>query len=291
MDLAFLEFPTQFLKKDVFQLREWTAYSVKRARKVVAISTFTKKQVMRVYHKQVKDVIVIPPAVEPVVTVSASDRSSALERLGATQPFLLYVGTLQPRKNIRRLVEAYEYLRTHGEGTTLLRSEGRGRSAKVGRLRKELSQVFQLVIAGKPGWLSDAILERIEVSPFRSDIVVTGFVNDLEKAALLSSAAAVVQVGLYEGFGIPPLEALQYGVIPVVANTTSLPEVVGKAGILVDPLDVKSIARGCAEALSLSAKDRAGMLKAGREQLKRYTWEKAGNTLIEVLKKVASGKA
>jgi len=281
MDLAFLYFPEQFKKKDYLQLREWTRYSVKHAKKIIAISEYTKKDVIQHYHVKSHQVVVAYPSVvdDGNISYKEKEKIATFKKWQIRQPYLLYVGTLQPRKNIIRLVEAFEKL--HAEGD----------SNKRQKTSRTISQIktheLQLVIAGKTGWLAEGILKRIQASPVKEKIIVTGYITDLEKTILYKEAVCTVLIGLYEGFGIPALEALRYGCIPVVSSTTSLPEVVGKAGILVDPTNVADIVRGLREVTTLPAKERAKLLKMGRQQLKTFSWRKSAEIIFEALTQVA----
>lgn len=250
MDLAFLEFGHQFQKNDLLQLRHWTEYSVKHARKVIAISEATKQDVIKKYHRQPADVIIAYPSVSmPDKEPTSLKKASTLKKLSLKKPFLVYVGTLQPRKNIIRLVEAFESVKL-GLASEKVRS-------KIKTKRQNPAEKLQLVIAGKIGWLADDTVQRIKESPFFADIILTGYVSDEVKTILLREAEASLSVGLSEGFGIPALESIQLGTIPIVSNTTSLPEVVGKAGILVTPTNHLSIAEGIRKVLRLTAKDKA----------------------------------
>lgn len=272
MDLAFLEFPSQFKRRDYLQLKHWTAYSVRHAKRVVAISQATKKDVVKMYRRRAKEVVVAYPAATSQITKVPLVKSKAiLKAMGIVGPYLLYVGTLQPRKNLERLVAAFEKLATRLDHEV-------GRSSQP---------QLQLVIAGKVGWLADSILARINESPYRSRIVLPGFVDDQAKAALYQTATASVLVGLYEGFGMPPLESMQYGAVPVVANTTSLPEVVGQAGILVNPLDVNDIAKGLYQATTLRASDRMRLQRLGRQQLRKFSWTASAAVVLQTLEEAA----
>ncbi len=278
MDLAFLQYPEQFLPKDVYQLRAWTSYSVLGAKKIIAISNHTRSQVIKTYDKKISDVVVAYPAIsKPASKITEKSRLEVLSKFNIRQPFILFVGTIQPRKNIIRLVDAFESL-TKQEVATSKQSK---------KVDTSLAKETQLVLAGRKGWLCESIIERIESSPVRNKIILTGFIEEKEKQALYESCICSVLIGLYEGFGIPALEALQYGSIPVVSQTTSLPEVVGQAGIYVDPLKPKSILIGLREATGLKAKERATLHKKAREQLKKFSWDKTAEIILETLQKVA----
>lgn len=269
MDVAYYEYPDQFRPNDLLQLREWTAYSVKRATKVVAISKATRAAIVKYLHRQLSDIVLGYPALPELVSDLTVKESKALEKkLQLQAPYFLYVGTLQPRKNVVRLVHAYERL--------------------IEKLQKNRRKAAlpQLVLAGKIGWMAEETIAAVEQSPVRERIVLAGYVSEAEKQYLIQHATASVLVGLYEGFGIPPLESLRLGTIPVVSKTTSLPEVVGQAGILVDPLDEKDIAKGLETALTLTTRKKAELRKHGREQLAKFSWQQTANSIYLAIQRI-----
>ncbi len=262
MDLAFEYYPDFFRRKDVLQLQAWTKYSVAQARHIFAISEFTKQDIARHYGRRESDITVIFPAVNKIKRVPAAEVKRHLEKLGILPPYLVYLGTIQPRKNLERLVGAFERLAEQG-------------------------WPGQLVLAGKVGWLGEPIMARIQASPWRERVIQTGYVSSEVKAALIQEAECTALVGLYEGFGIPPLESIQLGTIPVVSQTASLPEVVGKGGILVDPLNETDIARGLNEVVRLTPAERSKRLGQMVANASQFSWEnsaeKASRTLWELM--------
>ena len=262
MDLAFLEFPRQFRKKDYLQLKEWTQYSVKNAAKVIAISEFTRSQVIKTYNKKPSDIILAYPALTtPPERLSAAKTETILRKLNISMPYFLYLGTLQPRKNVDQLVEAFT-------------------DAKM--------EDVQLIIAGKVGWLAQPLLEKIKKSPAQKSIILTGYVDDEQKRALYQGAMASFSLGSHEGFGIPALESMAVGTIPVIAKTGSLPEVVGKAGISIEEGDKAELIKTLEHLAKLKAKQRASMLKQGRDQVKNFSWKKSAETILEALESVST---
>lgn len=286
MDVAYLEYPDQFKKSDLIQLKEWTAYSVKNATKVLAISQATQKDIVKYYHRSNRDIITAYPAL-PNSIPSAKKILSPTElhhRFKISTPYLLYVGTFQPRKNLEKLIEAFEQLKRMQASSSVTRV---GNKRSTIRQRRGSDQQLQLVLAGKTGWLAQPILDRVAASPFIGDIKLPGYVTELEKISLLSHASASVLVGLKEGFGIPPLESMAVGTIPVVSKTSSLPEVVGNAGIQVDPNSVKSIANGLYKALQLTAKGRAQYQSQMRRQLKKFDWSESAFKILQAIIEVS----
>lgn len=287
MDLAFLHFPNQFKRKDFIQLKNWTEYSVKNAHKVITISEFSKSEVEHFYKKKSEDISVAYPAATALLDVPVqATRNKIVRSLKITQPFILHLGTLQPRKNVTSLVEAFEQLKRSLEAGKLQSTKRKQETAADKRFHS-LSGL-QLVLAGKEGWLAEPILERVKNSPFKKDIILTGFIDDTTKMTLLKEASTLAMVGRFEGFGIPALEALVVGVLPVVSNQSSLPEVVGGAGITVNPDSIDSIAEGLQQALSLSAKERAQFRKFGREQMKKFSWKQSAQSVLDILLEVVN---
>lgn len=271
MDLAYLQFSSQFKLKDYWQLKHWTAYSVRRAKHVIAISQSTKKDLEKIYHLSPKKITVAYPALEKPIAVSVTKQRKVLKKFSIKKPYILYVGTLQPRKNVVRLIKAYEQLLLEKKSMKDLPHD---------------KAPLSLVLAGKIGWLADDIVKAAKRSPFTSSIRLTGYVSDVEKSVLYENSEVVTLVGLYEGFGMPPLEALAYGKIPVVSETSSLPEVVGKAGILVNPYDIQSIAEGLRQALAVKRDTSVLWKKHKQQQLEKFQWEESAQKVLQVLKKI-----
>jgi len=274
MDLAYLEYPDQFDEKDLIQLKHWTKYSVNKANRVIAISEFTKADVTKHYQKKSTNIVVAYPAINKINPASTRQVKKFFKKHQIKKPYFLFLGTIQPRKNLIRLVEAYEQL-------------CRRLSSQQFKKSKKASSLPQLVLAGKIGWLSDPIIDRIKQSSFSQNIILTGYIPNNIKPALYKEAAASLLLGLHEGFGIPPLESLQYDCIPIVSNTTSLPEVVGEAGFQVDPYDIKKISITMEKALKLSIKNKATYKRKGKNQLKKFDWQKSAQIILDTIGQVA----
>ena len=177
--------------------------------------------------------------------------------------YLLYVGTLQPRKNLVRAIEAF------------------------GLLKRDSTLKF--VIAGKKGWLYDEIFEKVKELNLENEVIFTGYVPDEDLPELYKNAKAFIFVSLYEGFGLPVLEAMSYGIPVLTSNTSSLPEVAGDAALLVDPENTEEIAKGM-ERLLTDEKLRQQLISKGKEQIKKFSWEKAAKETLQVLEEVAGLK-
>lgn len=270
MDLAFLEYPEQFRKSDLYQLTAWTKYSVQHAARIVSISEATKHAVHKQYAIPKENIVVAYPAADQPLMLTQQQVQETLHTFQLKKPFILYVGTIQPRKNLVRLIEAFELIKH--------------RIAK-GRVFDQLpdAEHLQLVIAGKIGWLAGDVQRAAERSPVADDIRLIGYVTDEQKHALYQAATCSTLVGLLEGFGMPPLESLMHGTPVVVSKTSSLPEVVGEAGILVNPESVSSIARGLEKALKMNAHDKAAFAKNAKRQVDHFAWTRSATIILDTL--------
>ena len=186
-----------------------------------------------------------------------ADIAATLARYDIMPPYVLALGTVQPRKNLARLVAAFAAMRAAGLPHTL-------------------------VIVGRAGWLTDTIHAEVATRGLREHVQFTGYVPDADLPALYSGADAFAFVSLYEGFGMPALEAMACGTPVVAANTSSLPEVVGDAGVLVDPTDVAAIAASLTRVIADGAL-RARLIAAGRVRAARFTWERCARETLAVL--------
>lgn len=280
MDTAYLDYPQQFTTHDRVQLRAWTDYSVKRASKILAISQFTKASIIANYGVNPLKIEVVYPAVREVQqSLSPQEKNQFFKDYKITEPYLLFVGTLQPRKNIETIIEAFEIF-SRKVASHNLKSKHSSHPL--------IHQLPKLVLAGKVGWLANHILARIDSSPFKSRIILPGFITDTQKKSLYQSSLATVLMGIHEGFGIPPLEAMKYGSIPIVANATSLPEVVDKAGFIVDPFDTKKLAETFYQVYTLTKTSRAQFRKLGREQAARFSWEESAKKTLSLMESLVS---
>jgi len=186
------------------------------------------------------------------------------ERLGVgPAPFILAFGVIEPRKNLGMLIDAYRLLRD----------------------RRKLPH--HLVVAGRRGWLWQATIDQAERSPYRDDIHFAGFVAEEDLPTMYSAASVFAFPSLYEGFGLPPLEAMACGTPVVVSKSSSLPEVVGEAGLQVDPQAPDELAAAL-ELLLLDEPLRADLRRRGLERAATFTWQAAATKLLDVYRRLAA---
>ena len=276
MDLAYLHYGDQFRSSDLLQLKSWTKYSVKRARKVITISKFSKQEIVKHYHLPENDVIIAYPGVSLTKSASPQETKEFFAKHQIKNKYFLYLGTLQPRKNILALIEAYEeFLRK------LAAHNLKSKNHKPANFHEP-----KLVIAGKIGWLADELIERIQASPFKEKIVLTGFVEDKFKRALYQNALASLLLSFYEGFGIPVLESLQLGTIPIVAHNSSLPEVVGEAGFLLKNPNSHSVSSAMMRVYQMPHRELSKYQTAMQRQAKKFDWSRSAKIILKTLESI-----
>lgn len=251
-DMTCLRYPETVERRNMRRLRRGLARSIEACDRLITVSEFSRGEIVALLGYPRERIEVVPSA--PVVLPGNGTEGVPV----VDGPYLLYVGTIEPRKNLVRLIGAFE------------------------RLKKEQGIPHKLVLAGGKGWNNGEIYARAESV---EDVVFTGYVPEGDKRALYRNADAFVFPSLYEGFGLPPLEAMNYGCPVVTANAASLPEVVGDAAELVDPLDEVSIAEGIWRVLSDEAYARE-LVRRGRERVKKYTWAASAARLESVCRAV-----
>lgn len=231
--------------------------AAQRSDRLIAVSEFTANQAAELLGYPHERITTIPHGVEPVAEFSALELQAFRDREGLSSPFLLHVGAIQTRKNILRLVEAFE-----GVG---------------GEVR--------LVLAGSAGYGADRIWDRIQRSPAAARIRHYGYVAADFRAKLYRSAAALAFPSLDEGFGMPALEAMSAGLPVVASNRSALSEVAGEAALLVDPLNVDEIRAGLRRVLEDDAL-RETLKWAGLERVRRFTWEHAALRTLQLYREL-----
>lgn len=261
-DLGYHAFPDSHTLRQRLYLTWSTRWSTAVARRIIAVSQATERDLLQYYVADRDKISVIYEAVSAWQIPSAEAMAEARAKYNLLRPYALYIGTIQPRKNVARLIEAY----------TLL--------------VEDRSLPWDLVLVGRAGWLSEPIFDLVRASRLADRIHLTGYVPQEELPALLAGARFFCYASLFEGFGLPVLEAQSAGVAVMTSNTSSLPEVAGDAALLVDPTDVKAIAAAMLQ-LSQDEALRQRLIAAGYENVKRFSWEKAAQETLAVLEKAA----
>ncbi len=258
-DLGYHHYPGAHTPGQRRYLAASTRYHVKTAAQIIADSRATRDDLVRIYGADPARITVVHLGVAPDLRPlrDAGKIAAVKAKYGIDRDYILYIGTLHPRKNLVRLIEAF----------------GKSASDSPGK---------QLVLGGKKGWLYHDIWERVRTLGLQKRVILTGFIDDVDLAALYSGATAFVMPSLYEGFCIPVLEAMACQTPVMCSNTSSLPEVVGDAAYTFDPLDTAAIAAALTRLGSDDAL-RSTLIARGIRRVKRFTWENCARQTLAVL--------
>ena len=272
-DLIYRLFPEYHLPLNKWFLNLFMPLFVRRADAIIAVSQCTKDDLIRHYAVPLEKITVIYEGVDarfqPITDPDTLAR--VRNRYGLPERFILYVGTIEPRKNLTTLLEAYAAL-----------------TSRVSNLQYPISNIH-LVIAGRKGWLYEGFFRRLRELGLEREVVFPGFVPDEDLPALYSAAELFVFPSLYEGFGLPPLEAMACGTPVITSNSSSLPEVVGEVGIMVEPRDVRALAEAMELVLTDEGKRRE-MREKGLRQAARFSWKRTAQETLEVYRSVVGAE-
>jgi len=249
--LEFEYLPESYPKKDLYYLKQGTREVVKKAKKIIAVSENTKIDLKDLYNADMEKITVIHHGV-----LNKGEKNRKKIEGGK---YILYIGRLETKKNIKGIVEAFN------------------------ELKIAYNIPYKLILAGKEGKDFGKLKNIIKTSPYKNDIVLTGYLNQKEKEDLLEGANIFLFPSFYEGFGMPILEAQERGVPVITSNISSMPEVAGKDGALfVDPNNLEDMAN----ALKTLAEDdnlRQNLIEQGKRNAEKYSWEKCAKETMDVL--------
>jgi glycosyltransferase involved in cell wall biosynthesis len=265
-DLAFEHLPETFNRRSWMQLRLTVRRTARRAAQIITVSEYSRQDIINTYRIDPGIVTVTPEAArQDFKPIADEDQLSRMrESYGIERDYILSLCSIQPRKNLVRLIEAYSLLR---------------------RLHPEV-KLPQLVLAGKRAWLDNETMSAAQQDELSADIRFTGYVADEDLSALYSGATCFVYPSYFEGFGLPILEAMKCGTPVIAGNRTSIPEVAGEAALLFDPFDVNSLV----EALQRVVNDsqyRATLSAQGVERANEFSWQTTARLTLAAYKKAA----
>ena len=267
-DLSTLMHPDTHTARNVWRARRRLPLMARRASAIITPTEAVRREVCARLRAGPEKVFAVHEAARAVFRPAPREESAALLRsLGVGDDFILAVGTIEPRKNLKTLVRAFAELLRWG-----------------GAARGDL----QLVIAGRRGWLNEEFTSEVERSGVRGRVVFTGYVTDEQLRALYSSCRAFAYPSLYEGFGLPVLEAMACGAPVVAGRIASVAEVAGGAALLVPPRDAGALARALTELLD-DAGACARLSAAGREHAALFSWERAARQTLDIYERVTEG--
>lgn len=265
-DLSYIKKAEHSNKKNNQLLMKEMAKTVNNSSHIITISENSKKEIIDYYKLDPKKITIVNPAIDHQVfkPQPAKKVEVVKSKFKINGKYILYTGTLEPRKNILGILNAYSCL------------------------PKKIKGEYTLVLAGGKGWRDESIYKRLE--ELREEkIIVTGYVADDDLPPLYTGASVFVYPSLYEGFGMPPLEAMACGVPVITSNNSSLPEVVGKAGIMIEAEDTKALSTNIAKVLTNNSQAKQ-MSVNGLEQAKKFDWSVGAKNLLKVIQDVGSAK-
>ncbi len=271
-DISFEHLPQFYTPRQRWFFKLAIGYTARHAARILTDSEYSRRDIIQTYDLPEDRVVVTPLGVSSNFRpIREGERIEAVKRkYGITRDYLLSVGSLQPRKNLVRLISAYVELRS-----------------------REDDFAPQLVIVGKRAWLYQDIFRAARASGYLSDILFTDFVPDDDLAVLYSGATVFIYPSVFEGFGLPVLEAMACGTPVITSNSSSLPEVAGDAAILVDPYDELALAKAILR-LTSDARLRERLSLQGLRQVQNFSWQKTAALTHHVYEEVvrrAKGKS
>nr|MBS0036756.1 glycosyltransferase family 4 protein [Saprospiraceae bacterium] len=262
-DLAYLHYPQYIDAIHLAFYEKNTPRFISNADGLGTVSNYSRSDLAKNFNLNPENIDVIPNGCRPVFRkLSADEKREVRQSLGIKKPYFIYTGSIHPRKNCVNLIRAYNHF----------------------RFRSPLEH--ELVIVGRMAWMNDLFERELENSPFKKQIHLTGYVGDEKLAGLLGAAEALVYPSLFEGFGVPLLEAMNAEVPIITSKNSSLPEVAGEAAVLVDPKNPQDIGRAM-QTLAKNQPLRKKLIDAGIKRRKMYHWDKSAKMLYSAIKRTA----
>lgn len=262
-DLISMLFPENIPFASRMFYSKWMPVTYRKATKIITVSQSTKNDVVRLLDIPADKITVIPLAVEDKYqkSIPKIEIEKVKAKYKMVGDYILHVGTLEPRKNLHFLIDAFAKL-----------------------IQDKKNDNLNLVIVGKKGWYFEGLFDLVKKEGLEERVIFTGYVDDEDKPAIYQGAKMFAFPSLYEGFGLPPLEAMASGVPVISSNTSSMPEVVGGAGILINPKDEKA----WIDAITLVNTDeskRKSMINANKIQIEKFNWATTARKTIEIYEK------
>lgn len=265
-DMVYKTFPQTMEKANYRKLDRSLKDSCSRADAVITISENSKQELMGYLGVPEEKIHIIPPGVDLSVYKPMEALSKAMadirQKYSLPEKYLLYLGTIEPRKNIPTVIRAFHQFSLSDK------------------------QGYKLVVAGKKGWMFQEVFDLVTSLGLKDKVIFSGYVDEEDKPYIYAGADVFLFPSLYEGFGMPPLEAMACGVPVITSNTSSLPEVVGDAGIQTDPLDVEAISSAIMQ-LTSDSELRQTLVAKGLQRAQGFTWTDSVKKLLKVYELLA----
>ncbi|MEO1713360.1 MAG: glycosyltransferase family 1 protein [Bacteroidota bacterium] len=261
-DLAYRHFPAQVPNLVYRYYEYYTPRFLQRAEEVLAVSEATRRDIKNQFGDLNTPISVAPNGVRSVFrTISEPEKEEVRQRYAAGDPYFFYVGAIHPRKNVARLIRAFD------------------------QFKRETGSKTRLLLAGRLAWQTGAVEEALRQTSYREHIHLVGYLDQEELRCCLAAARALTYVSLFEGFGVPLLEAMWTETPILTSQTSSMPEVAGDAGLLVDPTSEHSIAEGLRR-LDQEPDLRENLVEKGLLQRTKYAWNSTSERVYDALLRV-----
>lgn len=261
-DMTYILYPETMDEKNLKRITDDIDYSVNRADKIITVSESSKNDIIKYLKVPSSKIEIVYNGVDYDrfnKDYSNDEKRAVKNKYSLPEKYMLYMGTLEPRKNIESIVKAYSVF------------------------KKNYNSKIKLVIAGKKGWLFESIFQLMERLNLEDEVIFTDYVDEEDKPIIYQMSSLFVFPSIYEGFGIPVLEAMAASVPVITSNVSSLPEVAGDAAILVSPKDIDAIAENMNKILT-DNRLRESLINKGHIQAKKFTWEASAEKLYKIYK-------
>jgi glycosyltransferase involved in cell wall biosynthesis len=260
-DLAFLHFPSHAKKSHLFYLKKYTPKFLEKAKTIATVSEFSKRDILDQYKIDPQKInVVYSAAKEKFAAVSEETKTETKIKYSSGHEYFLYVGAIHPRKNLLNLLKAFSVF------------------------KKRLKSNFKLILVGRLAWKYDQFLEKLKTYKYRDDVIMPGYIDEEDVVKLTASAYAVVYPSLWEGFGVPVLEAMNCNVPVLTSANSSMQEIASEAALYFDPTNHEDIA----EKMMRIYKDemlRNQLIEKGKSVTKNFSWDKTAALLWDCIQK------
>lgn len=262
-DVAYLRYPEHLQPRIRAFYKKWMGRYLAYTDHIITVSEFSKREIIAGYNIPADKISVVYNGItDAYKPISEEQKKHTRDRYTNGKPYFVYLGAIHPRKNILTLVKAFEHFKSSHPSE------------------------HQLVLAGRASWHTEEVFKTITESKWKDSIHLPGYVATTEATSLVASAEAMIYPSLYEGFGLPLVEAMACGVPVICSNVSSLPEVAGNAALLFDPMDAAQLAHHM-EKISSDDGLRKEMITFGAERSKYFSWDKAASQVYEILGRFA----
>ncbi len=258
-DVAYLRYPEMLQPRIRDFYKKWMPRYLAYADHIITVSNFSKQELVTGYQLPPEKISVVYNGLtQAYVPLTDEHKAVVRERYTLGRPYFLYLGAIHPRKNITTLIKAYDAFKAE---------------AKSGH---------QLVLAGRASWQTGDVLKAIDQSPYKSEIVTPGYIPTSEATKLVATAEAMIYPSLYEGFGLPLVEAMACDIPVICSNISALPEIAGNAALLFDPLDSAQLAFHM-QSIVADQKLREELIRLGQQRKSDFSWDRAAAEVYSIL--------